>query len=215
MVCNCFELLLLMLIPIDACLNGFLWLKHWWLLRCQGDNTIFLLYGPPGCGKTLTAEAIAEMLRMPLYVPQNARMPWCLKTWSRWSPINAMDIHGHAIVTTIMFPTKVATLAYREGIPKPHFQSPCCWQKLRCSKTSCLDLAWQPFLDCCNHARRVIPAYIPAYLTFVVLRMCFISRTFHPDWDKLDLHPLLILLSELIITDNQIHTYIHVCIYAT
>lgn len=26
-----------------------------------------------------------------------------------------MDIHGHAIVTTIMFPTKVATLAYREG----------------------------------------------------------------------------------------------------
>lgn len=33
----------------------------------KGGSAIFLLHGPPGCGKTLTAEAIAEMLHRPLY----------------------------------------------------------------------------------------------------------------------------------------------------
>jgi hypothetical protein len=34
----------------------------------KGEGSIFLLHGPPGVGKTLTAEAIAEMLHKPLYV---------------------------------------------------------------------------------------------------------------------------------------------------
>jgi len=34
----------------------------------KGAASIFLLSGPPGCGKTLTAEAIAELLKKPLYV---------------------------------------------------------------------------------------------------------------------------------------------------
>ena len=34
----------------------------------KGAASIFLLSGPAGCGKTLTAEAIAELLRKPLYV---------------------------------------------------------------------------------------------------------------------------------------------------
>jgi hypothetical protein len=34
----------------------------------KGAASIFLLHGPPGCGKTLTAEAIAELLQKPLYV---------------------------------------------------------------------------------------------------------------------------------------------------
>lgn len=33
----------------------------------SGEGSIFLLHGPPGVGKTLTAEAIAEMLHKPLY----------------------------------------------------------------------------------------------------------------------------------------------------
>lgn len=37
--------------------------------RCpHAEGTIFLLHGPPGVGKTLTAEAIAELLHKPLYV---------------------------------------------------------------------------------------------------------------------------------------------------
>jgi len=38
------------------------------LVSGKGGSCIFLLHGPPGSGKTLTAEAIAEMLKMPLYV---------------------------------------------------------------------------------------------------------------------------------------------------
>ena len=34
----------------------------------KGGASIFLLHGPPGCGKTLTAEAISELLQKPLYI---------------------------------------------------------------------------------------------------------------------------------------------------
>lgn len=37
------------------------------LIDGKGGGSIFLLHGPPGQGKTLTAEAIAEELRRPLY----------------------------------------------------------------------------------------------------------------------------------------------------
>eukprot|EP00574_Skeletonema_japonicum_P012330 CAMPEP_0201718278 /NCGR_PEP_ID=MMETSP0593-20130828/3826_1 /ASSEMBLY_ACC=CAM_ASM_000672 /TAXON_ID=267983 /ORGANISM="Skeletonema japonicum, Strain CCMP2506" /LENGTH=942 /DNA_ID=CAMNT_0048208537 /DNA_START=9 /DNA_END=2834 /DNA_ORIENTATION=+ len=37
------------------------------LVKGKGEGTVFLMYGEPGSGKTLTAEAIAELLRKPLY----------------------------------------------------------------------------------------------------------------------------------------------------
>ena len=37
------------------------------LVQGKGEGTIFLLYGPPGVGKTLTAESVAELLHKPLY----------------------------------------------------------------------------------------------------------------------------------------------------
>lgn len=37
------------------------------VIKGKGGGVIFLLHGPPGVGKTLTAEAIAELLHYPLY----------------------------------------------------------------------------------------------------------------------------------------------------
>jgi hypothetical protein len=37
------------------------------LVEGKGQGTVFLMYGSPGVGKTLTAEAIAEVLQKPLY----------------------------------------------------------------------------------------------------------------------------------------------------
>jgi len=37
------------------------------IISGKGEGSVFLLYGPPGVGKTLTAEAISEMLHRPLY----------------------------------------------------------------------------------------------------------------------------------------------------
>ncbi len=37
------------------------------IITGKGAGVIFLLHGPPGVGKTLTAESIAELLKRPLY----------------------------------------------------------------------------------------------------------------------------------------------------
>lgn len=41
------------------------------VIKGKGRGLIGLLSGKPGCGKTMTAEAIAEKTRRPLYVPGN------------------------------------------------------------------------------------------------------------------------------------------------
>jgi len=40
---------------------------HTDVMEGKGEGSILLLYGPPGVGKTLTAESIAELLHRPLY----------------------------------------------------------------------------------------------------------------------------------------------------
>lgn len=37
------------------------------IIQGKGEGTVFLFYGPPGVGKTLTAEAIADVMKKPLF----------------------------------------------------------------------------------------------------------------------------------------------------
>merc|ERR1712232_35343 len=68
----------------------------------KGEGSVFLLYGPPGCGKTLTAEAVSEMLHRPLYsislgqlglspVELETRLGEVLDLCSRWNALILLD----------------------------------------------------------------------------------------------------------------------------
>ena len=72
------------------------------IIAGKGEGSVFLFYGPPGVGKTLTAEAIAEMLHRPLYqvsmgelgtTPQEleAGLKTVLEMCSRWDALVLLD----------------------------------------------------------------------------------------------------------------------------
>ena len=69
------------------------------LVEGKGEGTILMLFGPPGCGKTLTAEAMAEALHVPLYVVSMGELgvtPEALE--SRLTAILRLCSQWHALV---------------------------------------------------------------------------------------------------------------------
>ncbi|ETS80813.1 hypothetical protein PFICI_08342 [Pestalotiopsis fici W106-1] len=72
------------------------------LIKGKGKGLVGLLYGPPGSGKTLTAEAIAETAKMPLYAISSGalgheatkihdKLSSILKLASHWKAVLLLD----------------------------------------------------------------------------------------------------------------------------
>lgn len=104
-------------------------------VKGKGKGLIGLFYGPPGAGKTLTAEAIAETARMPLYAVSSGALGHeaaqihrnladILKLASHWKAVllldeadvflaqrNVTDIERNAIVSVFL-----RELEYYQGI---------------------------------------------------------------------------------------------------
>lgn len=71
-------------------------------VKGKGKGLVGLLFGPPGSGKTLTAEAVAEIARMPLYMVSSGalghepddiqhRLSAILKLASHWKAVLLLD----------------------------------------------------------------------------------------------------------------------------
>lgn len=72
------------------------------IIQGKGGGCVFLLHGPPGCGKTLTAEAVSEILHRPLYcidvgelgiTPESVeeRLKKILEVAERWKAVVLID----------------------------------------------------------------------------------------------------------------------------
>lgn len=103
------------------------------IIAGKSGGQIFLLHGPPGCGKTLTAESISELLHKPLYqVGMEYTTPQALETALKeilevaavWDAVvlideadvflearSKKDLHRNAMVATLL-----RILEYHSGV---------------------------------------------------------------------------------------------------
>ncbi|KAK4660080.1 hypothetical protein QC762_116010 [Podospora pseudocomata] len=105
------------------------------IIAGKGKGIICLLSGPPGVGKTLTAEAVAENLRVPLHMLSSGDLgsdPWeverelnsILELVSRWNAVLLLDEcdvflearSNHEIERNKIVTIFLRTLEYYEGI---------------------------------------------------------------------------------------------------
>lgn len=104
------------------------------LIEGKGGGCIFLLHGEPGVGKTLTAEAVSELLRRPLYsvsvgelgtdttgLETNLRQILDVaQIWNAVILIDEADIflekRGHDIMRTAMTGIFLKMLEYHQGV---------------------------------------------------------------------------------------------------
>lgn len=100
----------------------------------KGQGVIILLYGPPGCGKTLSAEAYSEKVKRPLYTVQCAQLGTTaeslekelvtvLKRAERWNALLLIDeadvyIHerGNDVNQNAMVGVFLRLLEYYKGV---------------------------------------------------------------------------------------------------
>jgi hypothetical protein len=102
----------------------------------KGEGSVFLLFGPPGCGKTLTAEAISEMLHRPLYsvsigqlgttpAELESKLGEILDLCSRWDALILLDeadlflekrTHGGSLERNAMVSVMLRLVEYFKGV---------------------------------------------------------------------------------------------------
>ncbi|KAI0147041.1 P-loop containing nucleoside triphosphate hydrolase protein [Xylariaceae sp. FL1272] len=94
----------------------------------KGRGFITLMYGPPGCGKTLTAEAIAHKLRVPLYMmgagdlgtqasaitASLSRALWLCSRWNGILLLDEADVYLAARRRTTLQQNELVSLFLRE-----------------------------------------------------------------------------------------------------
>eukprot|EP00041_Stephanoeca_diplocostata_P028793 m.832411 g.832411 ORF g.832411 m.832411 type:complete len:1042 (-) comp23438_c1_seq10:178-3303(-) len=131
------------------------------LITGKGEGCIFLLHGPPGVGKTLTAEAIAEVLHRPLYIVSmgelgispNELEAGLSEIFSLCGPWRALVLIDEAemlleqrsvndIVRNAMVCVMLRLLEYYKGI-----------LFLTSNRVGCLDPAFQSRVTCALHYR--------------------------------------------------------------